>query len=88
MEVGPTIEYVDQARISLARNCCEFTCFASIAYAWPQHPGTILQPRGARIQPPIKSQPKYERGNGGMESDQREYARPKPQRQPRLPLYD
>src|SRR5262249_11739814 len=41
MGVGPPIEYVDQARTSLARNCCEFTCFASIAYAWPQHPGAI-----------------------------------------------
>ena len=30
----------------------------------------------------------YERGNGGMESDQLEYARLKPQHQLHLPLYD
>jgi hypothetical protein len=38
MGAGPTIEYVDQARASLARNCCEYTCFASIACAWPGIP--------------------------------------------------
>jgi len=53
-----------------------------------QHPGTIFARRGARIHSPIESQPKYERRNGGMESDQREYARAKPQRQLHLPLYD
>src|SRR5262249_12461310 len=28
---SPTFEYVDCARTSLARNCCEYTCFALIA---------------------------------------------------------
>ena len=87
MGAGPTFEYVDQARTSLARNCYEFTCFASIAYAWPASRHDFAR-RGARIHSPIKSKPKYERGNGGMESDQREYARPKPQHQLHLPLYD
>src|SRR5262245_19721962 len=87
MGVGPTIKYVDPARTSLARNCCEFTCLASIACPWPSIRDDFAR-RGARIHSPIKSQPKYERGNGGMESDQPEYARPKPQRQLHLPLYD
>jgi len=87
MGVDPTIEYVDQARTSLARNCCEFTCFASIAYARPASRHDFAR-RGARIYSPIKSKPKYERRNGGMERDQREYARAKPQRQLHLPLYD
>src|SRR5438128_1202320 len=48
MGVGPTIEYVDQARTSLARNCCEFTCLASIACPWPSIPARFRAAWGAR----------------------------------------
>ena len=37
---------------------------------------------------PSNRKPKYERSNLGMESNKREYARPKPQRQLLQPLYD
>jgi hypothetical protein len=87
VEARPTTEYVDEVRISLARNCCEYSCFASIAREWPASRHDFAR-REPHIELPITSQPKYAPGNAGMASNKPKYARPKPQRQLHLLLYD
>jgi hypothetical protein len=87
MGAGPTIEYVDQGGLRLREIAANTPVLHQSPVRGPASRHDFAR-RGARIQPPIKSQPKYEPGNGGMESNKREYAWPKPQRQLHLPLYD